>query len=70
MEEGSQKSKRLSHMAKFKHKFVCFAEEKGKLKVTTIFRVEESNILLWWKHRSATIEFEATQNKFTGPKKG
>jgi hypothetical protein len=32
MEEGRQKSKRLSHTAKFKHEFIRCAEKTGKIK--------------------------------------
>jgi hypothetical protein len=41
MEEGCQKSKRLSHMAKFKQVVQC-AEEKGNHIATAIFGVDET----------------------------
>jgi len=60
MEEGRQKSKRLSYMAKFKREvFQC-----------AVFGVDESNVRLWQKHKAAISGCEASQKKFTGPKKG
>jgi hypothetical protein len=44
MEEGCQKSKRLSYMAKFKHEVIQCAGEKDNRKVTAIFGVDESNV--------------------------
>jgi hypothetical protein len=46
MEEGRQKSKRLSYTAKFKHETIWCAEEKGIRKATAIFGVDESNVQL------------------------
>jgi hypothetical protein len=46
MEEGHQKSKRLSYTAKFKREVIWCAEEKGNRKATVIFGVHESNIRL------------------------
>jgi hypothetical protein len=46
MEEGRQKSKRLSYMAKFKHEVIQCTEEKGNRKVAAIFGVDESNVRL------------------------
>jgi hypothetical protein len=43
MEEGHQKSKRLSYMAKFKREVIRCAE-KGNCKATAIFGVDESNV--------------------------
>jgi hypothetical protein len=43
MEEGHQKSKRLSYTAKLKRE-VIHCTEKGNRKATAIFRVDESNI--------------------------
>jgi hypothetical protein len=37
MEEGRQKSKRLPYTAKFKHKVIQCAEEKGNRKAAAIF---------------------------------
>jgi hypothetical protein len=70
MEEGHQKSKRLSYMAKFKREVIRCIEEKGNPKAAAIFGVNESNIRLWWKHNAAISGCEASQRKFTGPKKG
>ena len=39
MEEGRQKSKRLSYTAKFKREVIPCAEDKGNRKVAAIFRV-------------------------------
>ena len=69
MEEGRQKSKRLSYTAKFKREVIRFAEDKGNRKAAAIFGVDESNARLWRKHKSA-IGCEASRKKFTGPKKG
>jgi hypothetical protein len=52
MEEGCQKSKRLSYTAKFKREVIRCAEEKGNRKAVAIFGVNECNVRLWWKHNS------------------
>jgi hypothetical protein len=44
MEEGHQKSKRLSYTAKFKREVIQCAEEKGNRKATAFFGVDESNV--------------------------
>jgi hypothetical protein len=44
MEEGHQKSKRLSYMAKLKYEVIRYAEEKGNRKATAILGVDESNV--------------------------
>jgi hypothetical protein len=41
MEEGHQ------------HEILQCTEEKGNHKTTAIFGVDESNIRLWWKHKTA-----------------
>jgi hypothetical protein len=46
MEEGHQKSKRLSFKAKFKCEVVQCAKEKGNCKAAAIFGVDKSNIQL------------------------
>jgi hypothetical protein len=69
MEEGRQKSKRLSYTAKFKCEVIQCAEEKGNRKATAIFGIVESNVQLWWKHKTAISRCEASRRKFTGPKK-
>jgi len=46
MEEGCQKSKRLSYMAKFKREVIRCAEEKGNRKAAAIFGVDENNVRL------------------------
>jgi hypothetical protein len=70
MEEGRQKSKRLSYMAKFKREVIRCAEEKGNHKAAAIFVVNESNVQLRRKHNAAISRPEASRRKFTGPKKG
>jgi hypothetical protein len=42
MEEGRQKSKRLSYMTKFKREIIQCAEEKGNYKAAAVFGVDES----------------------------
>jgi hypothetical protein len=51
MEEGRQKSKRLSYTAKFKREVIWCAEEMGNHKAAAIFGVDESNVRLWRKHK-------------------
>ena len=70
MEEGRQKSKRLSYTAKFKREVIRCAEDKGNCKAAAIFGVDESNVRLWRKHKEAISGGEASRKKFTGPKKG
>jgi len=70
MEEGRQKSKRLSYTAKFKREVIWCAQEKGNHRAAAIFGVDESNTLLWRKHETAISGCEASRRKFTGPKKG
>ena len=70
MEDGCQKSKRLSYMAKFKREVIQCAEEKDNRKVTAIFGVDESNVWLWRKQKTAISGCEASRRTFTGPKKG
>jgi transposase-like protein len=43
MEEGRQKSKRLSYTAKFKREIIRCTEEKGNRKAAAIFGVNECN---------------------------
>jgi hypothetical protein len=52
MEEGRQKPKRLSYIAKFKCEVIRCAEN-GNHKAAAIFGVDESNVQLWWKHKTA-----------------
>jgi hypothetical protein len=70
MEEGRQKSKRLSYTAKFKCEVIQCAEEKGNRKAAEIFGVDESNVRLWQKHNAAISGREVSRRKFAGPKKG
>jgi len=70
MEEGRQKSKRLSYTAKFKREVIRCAEDKGNRKATAIFGVDESNVRLWRKHKAAISGCGASRKKFTVPKKG
>jgi hypothetical protein len=44
MDEGRQKSKRLSYMVKFKCEVIRCAEEKGNHKAAAIFGDDESNV--------------------------
>jgi len=60
LEEGHQKSKRLSYTAKFKRDVIQCAEDKGNRKAAAIFEVDESNIRLWQKHKAAISECEAS----------
>jgi hypothetical protein len=46
MEEGRQKSERLSYTAKFKREVIRCAEEKVNRKAAAIFGVDESNVRL------------------------
>ena len=69
-EEGCQKSKRLSYTAKFKREVIRCTEEKGNRKAAAVFGVDESNVWLWRKHKTAIGGCEASWRKFTGPKKG
>jgi hypothetical protein len=70
MEEGRQKSKRLSCTVKFKREVIRCAEDKGNRKAAAILGVDESNVQLWQKHNAAISGCEASRRKFTGPKKG
>jgi hypothetical protein len=70
MEEGCQKSKRLSYTAKFIREVIRCAEEKGNYKAAAIFGVDESNARLWRKHKTAISGCEISGRIFTGPKKG
>jgi hypothetical protein len=60
MEEGCQKSKRLSYTAKFKCEVIWSAEEKGNRKAAAIFGVYESNVQLWRKHKTVISGCEAS----------
>jgi hypothetical protein len=51
MEEGQQKFRRLSYMAKFKHEGVWFTEEKGNSKAAGVFVVDGSGVRLWQKYK-------------------
>jgi len=70
MEEGSQKSKRLSYTTKFKREVIQCAEDKGNRKAAAVFGGDKSNVRMWRKHKAAISGFEASRKKFTGPKKG
>jgi hypothetical protein len=70
MEEGRQKSKRLSYTAMFKHEGIRCAEEKGNHKAAAFFGVDKSNVQLWRKHNAAISGCQTSRRKFTGPKKG
>jgi hypothetical protein len=69
MEEGCQKTKRLSYTAKFKREVIQCAEKRN-CKTAEIFGVDGSNIRLWQKHKAAISECEASRRIFTGLKKG
>jgi len=70
MEEGRQKSQRLSCTAKFKRAVIRCAENKGNRKAAAIFAFDESNVQLWRKHTAVISGCEASRKKFSGPKKG
>jgi hypothetical protein len=70
MEEGCQTFKRLSYTVKLRREVVRCTEQKGNRKAAEIFEVYESNVPLCLKHKAAMSEYGASQNKFTGPKKG
>jgi len=70
MEEGRQKSKRLSYAAKFKREVIRCAEEKGNRKAAAVFGVDKSSVWLWQKHKTVISGCEASRRKFTGHKKG
>jgi hypothetical protein len=70
LEEGCQKYKRPSYMAKFEREVAQCKEEKGNWKAAVMFEVYESNVCLWWKHKAPISECEASQKEFTRPKKG
>jgi hypothetical protein len=57
-------------MAKFKDEVVWYAEKMGNHKDVTVFRVDESNVQLHWKHMAVISKCEVSSEKFTGPKKG
>jgi hypothetical protein len=59
MEEGRQKSRRLSYTAKFKREVIRCAEDKGNRKAAANFRVDESKNRLWRKHKAAISGCEA-----------
>jgi len=46
MERGCQKSKRLSHTAKFKLEVIRCAEDKGNCKAAAVFGVDDSSVRL------------------------
>jgi hypothetical protein len=46
------------------------AQRRRETKATAVFGVNESNVRLCWKHKAAISGCEASQRKFTGPKKG
>jgi transposase-like protein len=60
MEEGCQKSKRLSYTAKFKREIIRCAKEKGNNKAAAIFGADESNIRLWQKQKAAISRCDAS----------
>jgi len=69
MEEGHQKSKRLPYTAEFKREVIRCTKEKGNRKAAAIFGVDERNVRLWQKHKTAISGCEASRRKFTRPKK-
>jgi hypothetical protein len=60
MEEGRQKSKRLSYMAKFKREVIRCAEEKGNRKAAAVFGVDVSIVRLRRKHKATISRCEAS----------
>jgi hypothetical protein len=69
IEEGRQKSKRLSYTAKLKCEVIWCTQEKGNHKAAAIFGIDESNVRLWCKHKAAISGCGASRRKFCGPKK-
>jgi hypothetical protein len=57
-------------MAKFKREVIRCPEKRENRKAAAIFGVDKSNIQLKRKHETAISGCEASQRKFTGPKKG
>jgi transposase-like protein len=60
MEEGRQKSKRLSYTAKLKREVVQYTEEKGNRKAAAVFGADENSVRLWRKHKTAINRCEAS----------
>ena len=60
MEEGCQKSKRLSYTAKVKREVIRCAEDKGNCKTTAVFGVDEINVRLWRKYKAVISGCEAS----------
>jgi hypothetical protein len=56
-------------MARFKCEVFRCSEEKRNYKIVVIFGVDKSKVLLWWKHKTAIRESEASRKIFTGPRK-
>jgi hypothetical protein len=58
MEDGLQKSKRLSYKAKFKCEAVRCSKEKANHKAAAIFGLDESSAQLWQKHNTVISKCE------------
>jgi hypothetical protein len=64
-----QKSKSLSHTAKFKSEIIRCAE-KGKRKAIASFGLYESSVRLWRNQKATISGCDGSRRKFTGPRKG
>jgi hypothetical protein len=69
MEEGCQKSKRLSYTVQYKREVIRCAEEKGNRKATAIFGVDESNVQLWQKQRQQSAGVGRHKGNSLDPRK-
>jgi hypothetical protein len=69
MEEGCQKSKRLSYTAKFKREVIRCTEEKGNHKPLQFLELMKARFD-WGGNTRLISGCEASRRKFTGPKKG
>ena len=67
MEEGRQKSKRLSNTAKFKREVIRCTEDKRNAKPLQFLELMKTPFD-WRKHKAAIGACEASRKKFTGPK--
>ena len=70
MEDGCQKSKKLSYTAKFKREVIRCAEDKGHCRATAIFGVDESNVSLWRNTRQRSAGVKRHEKNSLDPKKG
>jgi len=69
MEEGRQKSKRLSYTAKFKREVIRCAEDKGNRKAAAIFGVDESKLVCCGNTRQRSAGVRCHQRNSLDPRK-